>query len=155
DAELGDLGDAVRGAVDIPAKIRRNPVKTVGLASGAAFLVLGGPKRVLKRAEKRRFPRRKVRRLVPEEIEDAVRHLPEEEQEQVMAHIERDFKTYLERAHVREQPSARRSFWGTYDTIVAILGAAAARELVKRLFEPPAPGRKIPSPPPDEEAYGP
>ena len=37
ESELDGLGSAVRGAVDIPAKIRRNPVKTVGIASGAAF----------------------------------------------------------------------------------------------------------------------
>lgn len=136
EAELDDLGDSVRSAVDIPAKIRRNPLKTVGLASGAAFLALGGPKRLLKRAEKKVLPRRKVRRLLPEEIDRAVNNLPEEDREAVRAHLERDFAHYVEKEHAKEQPNARRSMWGTYDTIVAVVGAAAARQLVKRLFEP-------------------
>jgi len=136
-AELDELGSAAREAVNIPAKIKRNPIKAAGLLGGAAFLAVGGPKRLLKRAEKRVLPRRRVQRLVPKEIERAVAHLPEEDRDEVMAHIERDFKTYLQRAHVREQPSARRSFWGTYDTFVGILGAAAARELLKRFLTAP------------------
>lgn len=136
-AELDELGSSAREAVNIPAKIKRNPVKAAGLLGGAAFLAVGGPKRLLRRAEKRVLPRRRVQRLVPEEIEKAVAHLPEEQRDEVMAHIERDFKTYLQRAHVREQPSARRSFWGTYDTFVAIFGAAAARELLKRFMTAP------------------
>jgi hypothetical protein len=136
EAELDEMGASVRSAVDVPAKVRRNPLKTVGLASGAAFLAVGGPKRLLKRAEKRVLPRRKVRRLLPDEIDRAVNNLPEEDREQVRAHLERDFAHYIEREHAKEEPNARRSLWGTYDTIVAVLGAAAARQLVKRLFEP-------------------
>jgi hypothetical protein len=153
-SELDDLAESVRAAVDIPAKVRRNPLKTAGLATGAAFLAVGGPKRLLKRVEKRVLPRRQVRRLLPEEIDRTVDNLPEEDREEVRAHLERDFARYVRKEHAKEQPNARRSFWGTYDTMVAVLGAAAARELVKRLFEPPPPGRRVPPPPPDEEAYG-
>jgi hypothetical protein len=137
ESELDDFGPAVRGALDIPAKVRRNPVRTVGIGAGAAFLLLGGPKRVLKQVERRVFPKRRERRLLPQEVDRAVDRLGEEDREAVRAHLERDFASYLEKTHPKEQPNARRSFWGTYDTVVAVVGAAAARELVKRFIEVP------------------
>jgi hypothetical protein len=140
--ELDDLGLATQAAFDIPAKIRRNPVRTVGLGAGAAFLLLGGPRRVLKQVEHRVFPRRRYRKLTPAEIDRAIDRLGEEDRENQRAHIERDFATYLEKQHVKEQPNARRSLWGTYDTLMAIVGTAAARELVKRFLEVPQEARK-------------
>jgi hypothetical protein len=139
--QLDDLGLATRAALDIPAKVRRNPVRTVGVGAGAAFLLLGGPKRVLKRVEQQLFPRRRYQRLTPAEVDRAVDRLGEEDQEATRAHLERDFATYLEKTHPKEQPNARRSFWGTYDTVVGIVGAAAARELVKRFIEVPQQAR--------------
>jgi hypothetical protein len=140
--QLDDLGLATRAALDIPAKVRRNPVRTVGVGAGAAFLLLGGPKRVMKRVEQQLFPKRRYRRLTPTEIDRAVDRLGEEDQEATRAHLERDFATYLEKEHPKEQPNARRSFWGTYDTVVGIVGAAAARELVKRFISVPQEARK-------------
>jgi len=140
--ELDDLGLATRAALDIPAKIRRNPVRTVGVGAGAAFLLLGGPKRMLKQVEQRVFPKRRYRRLTPAEIDRAVDRLGEEDREAARAHLERDFASYLEKEHAKEQPNARRSFWGTYDTVMAIVGAAAARELVKRFLEVPQEARQ-------------
>ena len=40
-SEVDELGSAARSAVDIPAKVRRNPAQTAGLAAGAAFFALG------------------------------------------------------------------------------------------------------------------
>ena len=140
--ELDDLGLATKAALDIPAKIRRNPVRTVGIGAGAAFLLLGGPKRVLKQVENRVFPKRRYRKLTPAEVDRAIDRLGDEDQERVRAHIERDFASYLQKEHAKEQPNARQSFWGTYDTIMAILGTAAARELVKRFIEVPQEARK-------------
>ena len=74
--ELDDLGLATQAAFDIPAKIRRNPVRTVGLGAGAAFLLLGGPRRVLKQVEHRVFPKRRYRKLTPAEIDRAVEVFP-------------------------------------------------------------------------------
>ena len=140
--ELDDLGLATQAAFDIPAKIRRNPVRTVGIGAGAAFLLLGGPRRVLKQVEHRVLPKRRYRKLTPAEIDRAIDRLGEEDRENQRAHIERDFAAYLEKTHPREQPNARRSFWGTYDTLMAIVGTAAARELVKRFLEVPQEARK-------------
>ena len=55
----------------------------------------------------------------------------------VRAHLERDFASYIQRQHPTEPVNARTSLWKTYDLLVGIVGAAAARELVKRLFEVP------------------
>jgi len=140
--ELDDLGLAAKAAVDIPAKIRRNPVRTVGIGAGAAFLLLGGPKRVLKQVEQRVLPKRRYRRLTPAEIDRAIDRLGEEDREAARAHVERDFASYLEKNHPKEQPNARKSFWGTYDTLMAIVGTAAARELVKRFLEVPQEARQ-------------
>ena len=48
DEELVRLEAAGRAAVDIPARLRREPAKVLGTAGGAAFLLLGGPKRIVK-----------------------------------------------------------------------------------------------------------
>ena len=135
--ELDELGPAFRAAVDIPAKVRRNPIRSAGLLGGAAFLAVGGPKRIIRAVETRVFPRRHERRLTPKEVDKTIDRLPEEDREAVRAHLERDFASYLEREHARHEPNARRSLWGTYDTFVGILGAAAARELLKRFMTAP------------------
>lgn len=75
--EVDRLEASGRSAVDIPAKVRREPVKTAGLAAGAAFLVAGGPKRVL------RGVRRAVlgpepplpKSMLPDEVEKTLRKM--------------------------------------------------------------------------------
>ena len=137
--ELDDLGTAARAAVDIPAKVRRNPVRTVGLAGGAAFLLMGGPKRLAKAAEARFFPKRaeRVPTVLPKDVEETISRLEPEKREQVRGHLERDFTAYLRKEHPQEPANARQSLWKTYDILVGIVGVAAGRELVKKLFEIP------------------
>lgn len=137
--EIDNLGAATRAAVDIPAKIRRNPVRTAGVAGGAAFLLLGGPRRVAKGVEKRLFPKRQARppKVLPRKVEEALDRLPEENRDMVRAHLERDFAAYLKREHAKDPANARTSAWKTYNLLLGTVGARAARELVKRLFEVP------------------
>ncbi|MEX2548496.1 MAG: hypothetical protein WD830_12035 [Chloroflexota bacterium] len=137
--ELDSLGTATRAAIDIPAKVRRNPVRTVGLATGAAFLFLGGPKRVAKAAEARFFPRRveKRDRALPKDVQATLARLEPEDREKVEAHLERDFAAYLNREHPKEPANARQSVWKTYDLLLGVVGLAAAREMAKKLFEIP------------------
>jgi hypothetical protein len=137
--ELDALGSSTRAALDIPAKVRRHPVETVGLASGLAFLVLGGPKRIAKTVERRFFPERadRPKGLLPKDIDKSLRHLPAEDRPNVKAHLERDFASYLQKEHTKEPPNARQSVWKTYDMLLGIVGAAAARELTKKLFAIP------------------
>lgn len=145
-AEMDDLGVAARAAVDIPAKVRRNPVRTAGLAGGAAFLALGGPKRVLKRVERKVAPSRadRVKSVLPDEIARLVDRLGGDA-ERTRQQLERDFTTYLEKQHAVVTPNARSSFWRTYDTFVGALGAIAARELAKKLFETPRDRARAPA----------
>ena len=137
--ELDSLNTSVRAAVDIPAKIKSNPVPTLGAAGGAAFLLLGGPRRVAQSIEKQFFPKRYARppKVLPRDVEKSLDRLPEEDRDQVRAHLERDFAAYLREQHAKDPPNARNSAWKTYDLLLGTVGARAARELVKRLFEVP------------------
>jgi hypothetical protein len=133
-AELDRLGPAARATLDPRVRIKRDPLRSTVLAGGAAFLLLGGPKRLLKRAEQSLLPRRRPRSLLPEQVERTLRRLPEEERSEVEAHLERDFASYLAHEHAKHPPSGRSSLWRTYDLFVGIVGGAAARELVKRFI---------------------
>jgi hypothetical protein len=139
EAELNQLGKSTRAALDIPAKVRRNPVRTAGLAGGAAFMFLGGPKRVAKAAEARFFPKRAVKRdrALPKDVQQTLNKIEPEHRDQVEAHLERDFQSYLRKEHSAEPANPRQSLWKTYDMMLGIVGVAAARELAKKLFEIP------------------
>lgn len=43
------LEAATRHALNLPARIRENPIQTAAIAGGIAFLVLGGPRRVVRK----------------------------------------------------------------------------------------------------------
>lgn len=139
ESELDALAANTRAALDFPAKIKRHPVETVGVVGGAAFLLLGGPRRVAKRAERKFFPERANRppTLLPKDVDKTLKRLPEEDREQIRAHLERDFAAYLKKEHVTDAATGRQSFWKTYDLLVGIVGAAATRELVRRALEVP------------------
>src|SRR3954470_10829294 len=111
-AELDTLGSSTRAALDFPAKIKRHPVETVGVVGGAAFMLLGGPKRVAKAVERRYFPERANRppTLLPKEVDKTLKRLPDEDREQVRAHLERDFASYLAKEHVSDAATGRQSF---------------------------------------------
>lgn len=139
EAELDTLGTTTRAALDFPAKIKRHPVETAGVLGGAAFLLLGGPRRVAKAGERRFFPARANRppTLLPKDLDKTLKRLPEEEREQIRGHLERDFAAYLQREHVADASTGRQSFWKTYDLLVGVVGAAATRELVRRALSVP------------------
>ena len=48
--ELVRLEAAARAAVDVKAKIKRNPARVAGAAAGIGFLAVGGPRKVVRRA---------------------------------------------------------------------------------------------------------
>lgn len=137
-AALDDLSDAARSAVDLPAKVRRNPVKTVALAGGAGFLLVGGPRKVLRYAVRSVRPPKppRSRGLLPEEIEKILKDSKVAHDPEVRKAIEDDFAEYLRRKgkHTPE-PSATTSFWRTFDRVAGPLGTAGARVLVTRLME--------------------
>src|SRR4051794_24548494 len=90
--DLDEFSSAVRSAVDIPAKIRRNPLQTAGLAAGAGFLALGGPKRVLRGVVHRVRPqtRRPHEGLLPKDIEKVVKKRTGERSTDVQTALEND-----------------------------------------------------------------
>jgi hypothetical protein len=93
--ELEVLEASARAAVDIPAKIKRNPAKTAAVAGGAAFLALGGPKR-LYRAGRRAItgePEPLPPSMLPKEIDKALRALGDDGKK-VRGALERDFAAY-------------------------------------------------------------
>ena len=93
--ELEVLEASARAAVDIPAKIKRNPAKTAAVAGGAAFLALGGPKRVF-RAGRRAItgePDPLPPSMLPKEIDKALRALGDDGKK-VRGALERDFAAY-------------------------------------------------------------
>ncbi len=55
---LDDLVAAAQSALDIPAKVRRNPVRTAALVGGTGFVLVGGPRRVVRMVGRRIRPQR-------------------------------------------------------------------------------------------------
>jgi hypothetical protein len=126
DEEFVRLEASVRAAIDIPAKIKRSPVKAAGLAGGAAFVVLGGPRRVLRGARHAVFgrPEPLPKSMLPKEIDASLRKLGEDG-EKVRGLLEHEFASYLEQT----EPARRgRNLRGAM-TIVTI---AFVRPLVLR-----------------------
>lgn len=140
-AEVDELGAAARSAVDIPAKIRRDPLRTLGLAGGLGFLALGGPKRFVRAVERRLFPSRaeRVKGILPSDIEKAIGSLGDDAA-RVRAQVEREFEGFLKKRapqakkEAEKLVGARQSFWKTYDAIIVPASALAAKRFLDKLF---------------------
>jgi len=136
--EVVRLEAAGRAAVDIPGKVRRSPGRTAAVAAGAAFLVLGGPKRTF-RAIRRRVlgPGADLpKSMLPQQIDKALRALGDDG-DKVRGAIEREFASYLE--DTRPQRRAR-DLKGTVSELGGNLLRPATNEagkrLAKELFSP-------------------
>ena len=106
---------------------------------GCEHVALVGVERVAESLEKRLFPKRYSRppKVLPRDVEKSLDRLPEEDRDRVRAHLERDFASYLRDEHAKDPPNARNAAWKTYELLLGTVGARAARELVKYLFEDP------------------
>lgn len=124
--ELVRLEASARAAVDIPAKIRRNPVKTAGLVAGAGFVVIGGPRRVLRGARNAVFgrPEPLPKSMLPKEIEASLRKLGTDG-ERVRGLLEHEFASFL----VETEPARRGRNFRSAATVVTV---AFVRPLVLR-----------------------
>jgi hypothetical protein len=124
--ELGRLEASARAAVDVPAKVKRNPVKAAGVAAGAGFLLIGGPPKVFRRAK--RFvlgPAEPLpKSMLPDEIDKALSKLGDDG-DKVRGTLEREFAAYLEKT----APQRRERDLGA---VGAILLSALIRPLVQR-----------------------
>ena len=133
DDELVRLEAAGRAAVDIPARLRREPAKVLGTAGGAAFLLLGGPKRLFKGVRgailgpKAELPKS----MLPPEIEKQLRKLGPDG-EKVRGTIEREFANYLdEKAPQRRE----RDLSGTAAAVLGGVLLPVTKRLGKQLAE--------------------
>jgi hypothetical protein len=137
-ASLDELSGAIQSALDVPAKIRRNPARTAALAGGAGFLVLGGPRRLLRFVSRQLRPADPDRHegLLPDEVERVLRDSGVADDPEVRRALEADFAEYLRRkGRAEPPPSATTTFWRTFDRVAGPLGTAGARVLVGRLMQ--------------------
>jgi hypothetical protein len=126
DEEFVRLEASARAAVDVKAKVRRNPGKAAGLAAGAGFLAVGGPKRVFRLAKRAvRGPEEPLPvSMLPKEIDAALGSLGTDG-ERVRGVIEREFASYLKAT----EPARRSRNLGAAFTVVSV---AFLRPLVLR-----------------------
>jgi len=134
--EVERLEAAGRSAVDIPTKVRKEPVKTAGLAAGAVFLVAGGPKRVLRRARRVVVgPEEPLpKSMLPPEIDKSLRKMGSDGTK-IRGTIEREFAEYLE-AHQGERD--KRDLGAVLALLLSGVSRPflqqASRRMVGRLF---------------------
>jgi hypothetical protein len=136
--EVVALKASGRASVDIPARVRRSPVKSAALAAGAAFVVVGGPRRTYRGIRRRIFgPKAELpKSMLPEEIDKAIRSLGDDG-EKVRGTIEYEFAKYLEQTR---QERRSRQLRGT----LILLGASflkpitqeGAKRLTRGIFGP-------------------
>ncbi|MBA2254370.1 MAG: hypothetical protein H0W07_04560 [Chloroflexi bacterium] len=134
--EADELTAATRSALDIPAKVRKHPVETAGLAGGAVFLAVGGPRRLLKAAGKavRRGKEPPPKTLLPKDVQKVVDGLGDDGRK-VQERLEREFAAYLEKRKKADTPtSSRASFWRLFDVMAIPLGRQVAKQMAERLL---------------------
>jgi hypothetical protein len=155
--EVVQLGASARAAVDIPARVRRDPVKTAAAVGAASFLVVGGPKRVfrgLKRVVRGPAPAY-PKSMLPEEIERVVRSLGEDG-DKVRGALERDFAAYATAKRRTDRSFLRNAVFAGF---VLPVGNQVTRAVMNLLLQPDREGfaewlgkvraRLMPEPPGD------
>ncbi|HEX5015561.1 MAG TPA: hypothetical protein VFV72_15555 [Candidatus Limnocylindrales bacterium] len=142
-AEVDRLEAAGRDAVDIPAKIRRSPAKAAAIAGGGAFLVLGGPKRVLRAARKAITGHEEPplpKHLLPKDIEKTLKRMGSDG-DKVRGTIERDFAKYLDdREKQRKKEGLQAALTALLLTAVRPAAQRAGKQVAERMLDPSAPG---------------
>jgi hypothetical protein len=139
--ELIRLEAAGRAAVDIPARLRREPAKVAGTAAGAAFLLLGGPGRLV------RGVRRAIlgpdadlpKSMLPPEVEKALKKLGSDG-EKVRGTLEREFADYLEeKAPARQERNLGAAAGGIVASLLKPVSIRLGRQLAERMLDPDGP----------------
>ncbi len=147
-AARDDLADQVdrleaagRAAIDLPAKVRANPAKAAGVAAGGAFLALGGPKRLFRRAKRAVTGQEEElpSELLPKDVERAVRKLGTDGRK-VRGALERDFAAYLhERASERKKEGLTAAVTGIAMSALRPIAIRGGKRLAQRMLNPNAP----------------
>jgi len=141
DDEIDRLEAAGRAAVDIPAKVKANPAKAAGVAAGGAFLALGGPKRLLRRAKKAVTGKDEdlPSELLPKEVDKALKKLGTDGRA-VRGTLEREFARYLD----DRQKERRKEGVVAGVTALAMAGLRpivmrSGRQIAERMLDPNQP----------------
>lgn len=138
DEELVRLEASARASADIPAKVRRNPVKAAGLAAGAGFVVVGGPQRLFRRAKRAIVgPQEPLpKAMLPEEIEKSLKRMGKDG-DKVRGLLEREFATYLRKT---EKDRKGSDLTGILTAMLLAVGRPvlmrAARQFGEQLLNP-------------------
>ena len=132
--ELVRLEATARAAVDIRAKVKRNPGRTAAVLGGTAFVAVGGPRRVLRGVRHRVFgrPDPLPPSLLPEQVEKAVRALGDDGTK-VRGALEREFAAFVDTNRRGDSKFMRRLLLTGGIPLASQIG----REIVKRVFEAP------------------
>ncbi|MFL5756266.1 MAG: hypothetical protein ACJ77N_08170 [Chloroflexota bacterium] len=142
ESEIEQLEASARAAVDIRAKIRRNPGRTAGVAAGAGFLAIGGPRRVVRRVRTAVLgPSEPLpKSMLPKEIDQRLRKLgPDGERARVV--LEREFATYLEESEPKRRERDLSAVIAlALSSFARPVALRVGRELVNQLFSPDRPG---------------
>ena len=144
-AELGEQVDrleaAGRAAVDIPAKVKANPAKAAGVAAGGAFLALGGPKRLFRRAKRAVTGKddELPSELLPKEVEKAIKRLGSDGKA-VRGTLEREFARYLDdRQKERKKEGFVAAATGIAVTALRPIAMRSGRQIAERMLDPNQP----------------
>ena len=139
-ALLGETDDLRRSALEaanLPARAREDPVRVGALTAGGLFLVLGGPRRLLRRLRRTLLGAPAPRSLLPDEIEQAVEGLGRD-RETVRRHLEREFADYLEaRKADREKTLLSGTLLALGGTVINAVAQRAGRELIEGFLASP------------------
>ncbi len=147
-AARADLEDLVarlvaagRAAVDFPAKVRRNPARAAGVAAGGAFLAVGGPRRLFRRARRAVTGKEEElpSELLPKEVEKALRKLGTDGKA-VRGTLEREFATYLDsRANERRKEGLVAGATALALGALRPIALRSGRRIAERMLDPNGP----------------
>jgi hypothetical protein len=136
--ELDRLEAAGRAAIDIPARLRREPAKLAGSAAGAAFLLLGGPGRVVRGIRKAIFGKDAEipKSMLPPEVEKTLKDLGPDGAK-IRGTLEREFAQFLEeKAPERHDRDLGAAAGGLLANVLRPLTIRAGRQLAEQLLNP-------------------
>ena len=144
-ADLGDQVDrleaAGRAAVDVPAKVRSNPAKAAGIAAGGAFLAVGGPKRLFRRARRAITGKEEElpSELLPKDVEKALRKIGTDGSK-VRGTLERDFAKYLDdRSKERKKEGVTAAITAVALSALRPIAIRSGRQIAERMLDPNGP----------------
>ena len=141
DEELIRLEASGRAAVDIPARLRREPAKVAGTAAGAAFLLLGGPGRLIRGVRRAILgPDAELpKSMLPPEVEKTLKKLGADG-EKVRGTLEREFADYLdEKAPARQERDLGAAAGGLVASLLKPVSIRLGRQLAERMLDPDGP----------------